>query len=78
MRLVGQVRKEARVEAGGSGRVAAPAPAAVPGKAPPLKKYKCDMCGKAFSRSNTLITHKVKQLAFLAEGNMPFVRQLLI
>lgn len=26
---------------------------------PPLKKYKCDVCGKAFSRSNTLITHKV-------------------
>ena len=26
----------------------------------PVKKYKCDMCGKAFSRSNTLITHKVR------------------
>lgn len=28
-------------------------------KPPPVKKYKCDVCGKAFSRSNTLVTHKV-------------------
>ncbi|CAG2198238.1 KRAB [Mytilus edulis] len=27
-------------------------------KPPPIKKYKCDVCGKAFSRSNTLVTHK--------------------
>ncbi|XP_013418379.1 zinc finger protein 768 isoform X3 [Lingula anatina] len=27
-------------------------------KPPPLKKYKCDICSKAFSRSNTLVTHK--------------------
>ena len=24
-----------------------------------VKKYRCDVCGKAFSRSNTLVTHKV-------------------
>ena len=30
-----------------------------PSKPPPVKKYKCDVCGKAFSRSNTLVTHKV-------------------
>ncbi|KAK3087642.1 hypothetical protein FSP39_008697 [Pinctada imbricata] len=29
-----------------------------PEKPPPVKKYKCDVCGKAFSRSNTLVTHK--------------------
>lgn len=29
-------------------------------KAPPVKKYKCDVCSKAFSRSNTLVTHKVR------------------
>jgi len=23
------------------------------------KKYKCDLCGRGFSRSNTLITHRV-------------------
>lgn len=28
-------------------------------KSLPVKKYKCDVCGKAFSRSNTLVTHKV-------------------
>ncbi|XP_046584234.1 zinc finger protein 554-like [Haliotis rubra] len=27
-------------------------------KPPPVKKYKCDTCGKSFSRSNTLVTHK--------------------
>ncbi|CAH1773393.1 unnamed protein product [Owenia fusiformis] len=27
-------------------------------KPAPVKKYKCDVCGKAFSRSNTLVTHK--------------------
>jgi hypothetical protein len=26
-----------------------------------LKKYKCDICSTAFSRSNTLVTHKVKK-----------------
>jgi hypothetical protein len=26
-----------------------------------LKKYKCDICSRAFSRSNTLVTHKVKK-----------------
>jgi len=30
-----------------------------PDKPAPVKKYKCDVCGKAFSRSNTLVTHKV-------------------
>ncbi|KAK2143883.1 hypothetical protein LSH36_804g00026 [Paralvinella palmiformis] len=29
-----------------------------PTKPPPTKKYKCDLCGKAFSRSNTLVTHR--------------------
>ena len=28
-------------------------------KPPQAKKYKCDICSKAFSRSNTLVTHKV-------------------
>ena len=32
-----------------------------PEKPPPVKKYKCDVCGKAFSRSNTLVTHKVRK-----------------
>lgn len=32
-----------------------------PNKPPPAKKYKCDLCGKAFSRSNTLVTHRVSQ-----------------
>ncbi|KAK7502938.1 hypothetical protein BaRGS_00005887 [Batillaria attramentaria] len=27
-------------------------------KPPAVKKYKCDVCDKAFSRSNTLVTHK--------------------
>ncbi|XP_041362062.1 zinc finger protein 626-like [Gigantopelta aegis] len=27
-------------------------------KPAPIKKYKCDICGKGFSRSNTLVTHK--------------------
>ena len=30
--------------------------------APPAKKYKCDLCGKAFSRSNTLVTHRVSSV----------------
>lgn len=34
-------------------------------KPAPVKKYKCDVCGKAFSRSNTLVTHKVSILIFL-------------
>ena len=28
-----------------------------------LKKYKCDICSRAFSRSNTLVTHKVRTTA---------------
>ena len=32
-----------------------------PSKPPVAKKYKCDVCGKAFSRSNTLVTHKVSR-----------------
>ena len=42
-----------------------------PDKPPPVKKYKCDVCGKAFSRSNTLVTHKVS-LRFLM-GTSPVV-----
>ena len=30
-----------------------------PTKSKNLKKYKCDICSRAFSRSNTLVTHKV-------------------
>ena len=29
------------------------------GKSKNAKKYKCDLCGRGFSRSNTLITHRV-------------------
>lgn len=35
-----------------------------PNKPPPVKKYKCDICGKAFSRSNTLVTHRVRDSIF--------------
>ena len=28
------------------------------------KKYKCDLCGRGFSRSNTLITHRVSLIPF--------------
>ena len=28
------------------------------------KKYKCDLCGRGFSRSNTLITHRVSSFLF--------------
>ena len=28
------------------------------------KKYKCDICSRAFSRSNTLVTHKVRKQVF--------------
>ncbi len=31
-------------------------------KAKNVKKYKCDICLRAFSRSNTLVTHKVKSI----------------
>ena len=30
-----------------------------PSKPPPEKKYKCEICGQRFSRSNTLVTHRV-------------------
>lgn len=30
-----------------------------PTKSKNVKKYKCDICSRAFSRSNTLVTHKV-------------------
>ncbi|KAI6192344.1 hypothetical protein M3Y97_00327500 [Aphelenchoides bicaudatus] len=30
----------------------------VPGRSSNVKKYRCDVCDKTFSRSNTLITHK--------------------
>ena len=33
-----------------------------PPKSKNLKKYKCDICSRAFSRSNTLVTHKVNYL----------------
>lgn len=36
-----------------------------PSKPPPAKKYKCDLCGKAFSRSNTLVTHRVSVPTYL-------------
>ena len=43
-------------------------------KPPPIKKYKCDVCGKAFSRSNTLVTHKVSILpGFFTKINCYFV-----
>ena len=29
------------------------------------KKYKCDLCGRGFSRSNTLITHRVSLFFFI-------------
>lgn len=29
------------------------------------KKYKCDLCGRGFSRSNTLITHRVSLLSLI-------------
>ena len=34
-----------------------------PNKPPALKKYKCDICCKAFSRSNTLVTHRVSYIS---------------
>jgi hypothetical protein len=30
-----------------------------PNRPAPVKKYKCDLCSRAFSRSNTLVTHRV-------------------
>ncbi|XP_071943748.1 uncharacterized protein [Antedon mediterranea] len=36
-----------------------------------LKKYKCDVCGKGFSRSNTLVTHKR-----IHTGDKPFKCEL--
>lgn len=28
-----------------------------------LKKYRCDLCSQCFSRSNTLVTHRVSQIS---------------
>ena len=41
-----------------------------PEKPPPVKKYKCDVCGKAFSRSNTLVTHKVRKTPNIYTQNL--------
>ena len=50
---------------GSSSPVSPPSHFHAPGRdfdeAPP-KKYKCDLCGKAFSRSNTLVTHRVSSV----------------
>ena len=36
-----------------------------PTKPAALKKYKCDICSKSFSRSNTLVTHRVCMAYFI-------------
>ncbi|XP_071855130.1 uncharacterized protein [Apostichopus japonicus] len=41
------------------------------GKPPQPRKYVCDVCGKAFSRSNTLVTHKR-----IHTGDKPFACEL--
>jgi len=33
----------------------------VSGRATTTRKYRCDLCGRAFSRSNTLVTHRVRR-----------------
>jgi hypothetical protein len=38
----------------------------VAAKSKNAKKYKCDLCGRGFSRSNTLITHRVSLLFFIS------------
>lgn len=47
-------------------------------KPPPVKKYKCDVCGKAFSRSNTLVTHKVCHRRFVRDGYYTYIRIFMI
>jgi hypothetical protein len=42
-----------------------------------LKKYKCDICSRAFSRSNTLVTHKVKKIQYSTIENSFFSSSLL-
>ncbi len=37
-----------------------------PNRPATAKKYRCDICGKAFSRSNTLVTHKVSFASILS------------
>ena len=39
-----------------------------------LKKYKCDICSRAFSRSNTLVTHKVSRDAPILQSVVFAVR----
>jgi len=36
------------------------------------KKYKCDLCGRGFSRSNTLITHRVSEIVCLFDNNLHY------
>ena len=47
-------------------------------KPPPVKKYKCDVCGKAFSRSNTLVTHKVCHRRFVRDRYYKYIRIFMI
>lgn len=51
-------------------------PAAPVTKSKNAKKYKCDLCGRGFSRSNTLITHRVskKKHLFLFQGRVDYSR----
>jgi len=38
------------------------------------KKYKCDLCGRGFSRSNTLITHRVSEIVCLFDNNLHYYK----